>query len=150
MRIWKTISNICAHLSVIWSLMLLTFYITDRYNTAMAFINHEMTKGLVAVLSLSVLLCVGRLLTDRQLGFYSLRWVSGILAALFALASASLLILDHSMADRFEKGLSDTPPLLFTGDAVKAVLAWLAVTAIFAAIVLIVLDRRMAGKEQVP
>ncbi|MBQ8288212.1 MAG: hypothetical protein IJX76_05505 [Clostridia bacterium] len=131
MKIWKMISNACAHLSIVWSLMLLTFYVTDRYNDKMAFINHDMTKGLVTVLAASTLVCAVYLLLLRGRALL-LRLCLSIPASLAAIASAVLLAVDR-IVPRY---------ILFTYDDVKAVLAVLAVTSIAASLLLIVLDRR--------
>lgn len=46
----KTMKNkilgMLPHLCIVISLMLLIFFVTDRFNSAMAFINHAMTKRL--------------------------------------------------------------------------------------------------------
>ncbi|MBO5779423.1 MAG: hypothetical protein J6R82_07635 [Clostridia bacterium] len=141
MKIWKLASNTCAHLSIVWSLMLLTFYITDRYNPAMAFIDHDMTKGLIVLLSLTTLICVGELLFENRKNRRLLPAISSILAGLSAPAALILIVLDYSMVKRFEAGLSRVAPLLFTNDYTKGALALLAVTSIAAAISLIVLHR---------
>lgn len=39
------------HAIIVLSLMMITFYITDRYNRAMAFINNDITKALILVLA---------------------------------------------------------------------------------------------------
>ncbi len=147
MKFWKLLSNACAHLSIVGSLMLLTFYVTDRFNSAMAFIDHDMTKGLVFILSLITLICVGGLFFDRNQGALALRVALGGAAGLSALTAVTLLVLDHSMVERFEADLSNVAPLLFTNDYTKAALALLAVTSIAAALLLIVLRRRAAGRE---
>ncbi len=141
MKIWKLTSNACAHLSIVWSLMLLTFYITDRYNPAMAFIDHDMTKGLIILLSLTTLICAGGLLFENRKNCRLLRALSSILAGLSALTALTLVVLDYSMVKRFEAGLSRVAPLLFTNDYTKGALALLAVTSIVAAILLIVVQR---------
>ncbi|MBQ8382670.1 MAG: hypothetical protein IJX47_05630 [Clostridia bacterium] len=125
------IANICAHLSIVWSLMLLTFYVTDRYNDKMAFINHDMTKGLMALLTLTSLVCAAYLLLIRGWGL-PLRLCFGIPVGIAALASAVLLTVDGVMPQY----------ILFTYDSVKAVPALLAVTSVAASLALIVWDRR--------
>ena len=40
------------HITLILSLMLITFFVIDRFNEAMAFLNNDITKALVLVLSL--------------------------------------------------------------------------------------------------
>ncbi len=128
------ILHICAHLSVIWSLMLLTFYVTDRYNTAMAFINHDMTKGLTVFLAVGTAVSALGLLLHKWAGKRRLllRLCFALPALLTALASAVLVAIDRAVP-RY---------ILFTYDSVKGVLALLAVTSIAASILLIVLGRK--------
>lgn len=148
MKIFRTVSVVCAHLSLVWGLMILTFYITDRYNSAMAFIDHDMTKGLLVLLSLSVLTVAAWLIkTAHWKCQYLLRLVVSISAALSAVATLSLLVLDRSMINRFESGLSKEPPLLFANDNVKLVLAALAALAIVESIWLIVSHRKRSSNE---
>jgi len=47
MRLFGLIS----HAIIILSLMMITFFITDRFNGAMAFINNDITKALLLALS---------------------------------------------------------------------------------------------------
>lgn len=49
------ITGFLPHLCLILSLMMITFVITDRYNRAMAFINNDITKSLLLVLSILVI-----------------------------------------------------------------------------------------------
>lgn len=148
-RIYRTAALCCAHLSLVQGLMLLTFYITDRYNTAMAFINHDMTKTLAAILSVLVMGVSAWLIVAGGLqGCKILRIIVGGLAGLASLTALSLLVLDHSMISRFEQGLSTQPPLLFTDPRVKLALAVLAVTAVLAGLWLIVTDRKAAPVEE--
>ena len=39
------------HLAIVLSLMTITFFVIDRFNDAMAFLNNDITKFLVLVLS---------------------------------------------------------------------------------------------------
>lgn len=148
MNVRKLFANACAHLSIVWSLMLLTFYITDRYNPAMTFIDHDMTKGLIALLSLTTVICVLSLLLGKGLRHPALRTVAGIPAGLSAVAALVLLVLDYSMVYRFEAGLSKVAPLLFTNDYTKAALALLAITSIAAAVLLITEYRQTPRQEE--
>ena len=43
------IFGILPHLCIVLAVMLLTFFVTDRFNRAMAFINNDITKWLLAV-----------------------------------------------------------------------------------------------------
>ena len=144
-KIYRIAALCCAHLSLVLGLMLLAFYITDLYNTAMAFINHPMTKTLASILSVLVIGVSAWLILQRR-GL--LQIIAGALAGLSSLTALSLLVLDHSMTSRFEQGLSSEPPLLFTDPNVKLALAALAVMAITVGIWLIVIDRRSAPVEE--
>lgn len=149
MKTYRLASIGSAHLSLIGGLMLLTFYVTDRFNSAMAFIDHDMTKTLVAILSVLVLTVdVWLILSAKWQKRSFLRYGVSITSGLTAIAAFSLLVLDHSMVERFEAGLSKEPPLLFTNDLVKLVLAALAVLAIVAGIWLIVTDRKYDQPEE--
>ncbi len=49
----KNFSKIVPHVSIIISLMMLTFFVIDRINPYMQFIDHPMTKWLLAIFSVS-------------------------------------------------------------------------------------------------
>lgn len=54
----KRIMHLLPHLCIILSGMLLTFFIIDRFNTAMAFINNDITKWLIGITAvLSIINC---------------------------------------------------------------------------------------------
>ena len=55
-NILKTLLGFIPHISIVLSLMMITFYITDRYNRPMAFINNDITKALLLVLSVLVII----------------------------------------------------------------------------------------------
>ena len=55
-EIMKKIFGYLPHITIVLSLMMLTFYITDRQNRAMAFINNDITKTLLAVMSVLVII----------------------------------------------------------------------------------------------
>lgn len=59
------LKRILPHAAIIISLMMLTFYTIDRFNTAMAFINHRMSKDLLAIFSVLVIF-VSAMLIGRQ------------------------------------------------------------------------------------
>ena len=48
----KTLLRILPHLVLIFSVMMLTFFVIDRINVAMAFLDNDLTKILLAVFSL--------------------------------------------------------------------------------------------------
>ena len=52
---FNKLAGILPHVCLILSLMMITFLITDRYNRAMAFINNDITKGLMMVLAVLVI-----------------------------------------------------------------------------------------------
>ena len=51
----EKLAGLLPHMTLILSLMVLTFVITDRYNRAMAFINNDLTKALLFLLALLVI-----------------------------------------------------------------------------------------------
>ncbi len=63
----KTITKIIPHACIILSTMLIVFYVVDRFNTAMAFIDNKITKTLILVLGiLSVLTSVMLIAFQRR------------------------------------------------------------------------------------
>lgn len=48
----KTLLRFLPHLVLIFSVMMLTFFVIDRINVAMAFLDNDLTKILLAVFSL--------------------------------------------------------------------------------------------------
>ena len=51
-KIW---SFLAPHLAIIFSLMIITFFIIDRFNDAMAFLNNDITKILTLILAVIAL-----------------------------------------------------------------------------------------------
>ena len=49
-------SHLLPHLTIILSVMILTFFVIDRFNEAMAFLNNDITKILTALLALLALI----------------------------------------------------------------------------------------------
>ena len=54
-RFLEKLAELLPHVCLILSLMMITFVITDRFNRAMAFINNDITKGLLLVLAVLVI-----------------------------------------------------------------------------------------------
>ncbi len=54
------------HLAIVLSLMIVTFFIIDRFNDAMAFLNNDITKILVLILSLFALIFAVREILRRH------------------------------------------------------------------------------------
>lgn len=50
-----TLFGFIPHILLVLSLMMITFYITDRKNRAMAFINNDITKALLLVMAILVI-----------------------------------------------------------------------------------------------
>lgn len=48
----KRIVGMLPHINIIISCMMITFFVIDRYNTAMAFINNNITKWLLLIVSI--------------------------------------------------------------------------------------------------
>ena len=55
-KFFQTFFGFIPHASIVIALMMITFYITDRQNRAMAFINNDITKALLLVMSVLVLI----------------------------------------------------------------------------------------------
>lgn len=51
----KRVLGLVPHVSIVLAVMMITFTITDRYNRPMAFINNDITKALLLVLSILVI-----------------------------------------------------------------------------------------------
>lgn len=56
------IAQMLPHVCIVLSVVLMTFFVTDRFNEAMAFINNDMTKWMLCVMCVctfivSVMLC---------------------------------------------------------------------------------------------
>ncbi len=51
-RLLRFFDRLLPHITLILSLMLVTFFVIDRFNEAMAFLNNDITKFLVLILSL--------------------------------------------------------------------------------------------------
>lgn len=64
MKFFKFLNTLLPHVTVVISLMMLTFSIVNKINTSMAFINHYMTKNLMVVFCVVTLL-VAAVLTAR-------------------------------------------------------------------------------------
>jgi hypothetical protein len=58
----KLFFRVLPHLSIILSGMLLTFFIIDRVNTAMAFINNDITKWLIGISAVLSMIVAGMLI----------------------------------------------------------------------------------------
>lgn len=50
-RMLSAIFGAIPHVMIVLSVMMITFYITDRYNRPMAFINNDITKALLLAMS---------------------------------------------------------------------------------------------------
>ena len=133
----QKILGIFPHLSLILSLMLLTFAITDRFNSAMAFINHPMTKHLICVLSVFNLLSAVRLCLVNHPSGRPFRLIIAIGWGLVSLLTAGLLIFDYISPSY----------ILFTKDIVKLHLCLLAAASVLCSILLIAVQRKAVLKE---
>lgn len=120
------------HLCIILSLMLLTFFVTDRFNTAMAFINHPMTKRLLVIYLLCEAFCLFLLLLRKKVRRSAAGLSLSIASILLVGIVAILLALDYALPAR----------LLLTLDIVKVTIALVAVSGILSSLVLIRLERR--------
>lgn len=132
MKFKRYLVEILSHLLIIWSVMLLTFWVTDRFNTAMAFINHFMTKGLLWGFALVNLAVVGFLAADRRSPLGSLRKGVGILSTVLSVGMMLFLGID----------LAKPALLLFTNDLVKFYLLGFVLCGLFGAVLGIVCRRQ--------
>ena len=137
MKLQQRILGIPPHLSLILSLMLLTFYIVDRFNTAMAFINHPMTKNLIGALILFNLLSSVRLALLKDQTTRLARLTDAIGWGLISLVTAGFLIYDYLYPVQ----------ILFTKDSTKLLLCVLAIVSILSAVLAIICQRKAAVKE---
>jgi hypothetical protein len=62
----NTIRKILPHLCIILSGMMITFYIVDIFNNAVAMIDNVITKGLLFVMSLLVIFLAGIFIYDER------------------------------------------------------------------------------------
>ena len=60
------LKKILPHLCIIISLMMLTFFVIDQFNSAMAFINNDITKWLLAVYCVLVIATSIYLIADNR------------------------------------------------------------------------------------
>ena len=65
-KTFSVVIGLISHLSIVLAVMMITFYVTDRYNRPMAFINNDLTKMLMLVMSILIvvqsvyIICVHR------------------------------------------------------------------------------------------
>lgn len=62
----KKIIRLLPHATLILSLMVLTFFVIDRFNEYMAFMSSEISKWVIAGLALCALLSAARLILADQ------------------------------------------------------------------------------------
>lgn len=138
MKLVRYMKEWISHLTLIFAVMLLTFWVTDRFNTAMAFINHDMTKGLMLAFSLCSLAVAIFLLTDRTPYVRKARAVMGIVTLIGAVGLAALLVIDRMAPEQ----------LLFVGDAVKFTLLGVVLCGIVTSVLGIASRRASAPKAE--
>lgn len=131
----QRIFGIPPHLSLVLSLILLACSVTDHFNSAMAFINHPLTKGLILALSLLNLLSAMRMVCLTNGRTRSLRLLISGLWGLPSIAAIVIFRFDYSFPER----------ILFTNEGVKLLLFALAILSIVSALLLIVLQRKEAS-----
>lgn len=138
MKIVKYMKEWISHLTLIFAVMLLTFWVTDRFNTAMAFINHDMTKGLMLIFSLCSMAVAIFLLTDRTPYVRKARAVMGIVTLIGGVGLAALLVIDRTSPQL----------LLFVGDTVKFYLCGTLLLAVASSVLGIASRRASAPKAE--
>jgi len=62
----RRITTVLPHVSIVLSGMLATFFVIDRFNSAMRFMGNEGTKWLVLALSLSAVACAILLIASQR------------------------------------------------------------------------------------
>lgn len=62
------LKKILPHLCIVISFMMLTFFVIDQFNSAMAFINNDYTKWLLAVFCVLVIATSIYLIADNRRG----------------------------------------------------------------------------------
>ncbi len=134
MKFFRGIYYTLAHFLVAISLTMLTFHITDRFNPTMAFIDHEMTKSLMTVFSWIIIFeCSIILVKFICDGRYALS-IFPTLAIIAAVAILCFIFAD----------LTDPSKILFTKKAIKAAVAFEAVSGLASAVTIICFMRKIA------
>ena len=130
----QRIFGIPAHFTLILSLMLLTFAITDQFNSAMAFINHPLTKELISALVITNLLTIVSLVLSSGSWGRILRLITGTIWCVLSVATGTILVIDYLYPAR----------ILFTLSSVKYLLIALAALSILFSLFTIVCRRKAA------
>jgi hypothetical protein len=126
-----------SHFLVAGSIMLLTFFVTDRFNPAMAFIDHPMTKWLLtAYCFLCVFLSLPFSVSFAKSKKFFLTWLF-LFPIFFSLSLFVYLIADYFYPQR----------LYFSTDTVKFEILILALLGLALAIFSIVFFRRKAWER---
>lgn len=69
MKLLKEIYKLMPHISIIISVMMIVFFFIDRVNSAMAFINNDITKMLLLILSIiSIINSIFLIYYQRRVG----------------------------------------------------------------------------------
>ena len=124
MKLLRYMREGISHLVIIFAAMLLTFWVTDRFNTAMAFINHPMTKGLMGLFVLCAVAVSLFLLLDRRSALRAARLGVGIFNLILSAYLFVLLVWDLVAPER----------VLFGSDLVKFYLLGTVICAIAASV----------------
>ncbi len=135
-RIIRSILTFLPHLIIAMSITLLTLSITDYFNTAMAFINHPMTKRLIVIYCL-ISLCICLVQFVLRMGHGIHKAILPLICTLVAVAMLIALFYDwmYPREILFARGIGKT--LIFVNTMVSLVNA--AYTAFY--------NRRMARRR---
>jgi len=129
----RTVSSISSVILAALSLVFLTLFITDRFNTSMAFVNHNYTKALalaaVAVFALTALSALASGLGSPAIRLFML---------ITAFLEVALLVL--ILVDRYVPSA-----ILFTKDPVKFTFA---AVAVFGLVTALMLQMKNAGNKE--
>lgn len=136
-KILRTLLYALSHLSIATSLTLMTFCVVDRINTAMAFIDHPMSRELMLAFSWAmIIICAVEIVyaADRHP-------IVCVICALSALSALSVVCL--VLADSI-----DPAAILFTKPPVKTAVAVDAILGFVAALMHIVNIRKGASSRK--
>lgn len=132
LKMIRAILYALSHLGIGSGMTLLTFYVVDRFNTAMAFVDHPMSKKLLLAFSIALIVISAVEIADIIFRGRKL-WLGIIptLALMSAACAVCLVTLDALEPER----------ILFTKNAVKTVFAADAVTGVASCICYVAMRR---------
>lgn len=137
MKFFRFLNALLPHVTIVISLMMLTFSIINKINTAMAFINHYMTKNLMVVFCIVTLLLTAFLTARLIVSGKYLMTALPILAIILTVGLSMVLFYDYT-----------TPrDILFTKAPVENLIIAQSVAALLSGIFASVLNRKAAKRK---